>query len=85
MCWMLSCVLGIKNDIALNIQRCILLVLDIKMELAESVKEKWVIDPAHSEIEFKLKHLMVSNVKGQFPEFESSIYATGDDFMTAYG
>lgn len=48
-----------------------------------ATKEKWVIDPAHSEIEFKLKHLMVSNVKGKFREFEASIYTTGDDFMTA--
>ena len=46
-------------------------------------KEKWVIDQAHSEIEFKVKHLMVSNVKGRFKEFDASIYTTGDDFMSA--
>jgi len=45
-------------------------------------KEKWVIDPAHSEIEFKVKYLMVSNVKGQFRQFDASIYTTGDDFMS---
>jgi polyisoprenoid-binding protein YceI len=49
----------------------------------EMIKEKWVIDPTHSEIEFKVKHLMVTNVKGKFNEFEASIYTTGDDFMTA--
>lgn len=49
----------------------------------ETVKEKWVIDPTHSEIEFKVKHLMVTNVKGKFREFEASIYTTGDDFMSA--
>ena len=48
-----------------------------------STKEKWVIDPAHSEISFKIKHLMISNIKGQFNQFDASIYTTGDDFMSA--
>jgi len=51
--------------------------------MAETTKEKWVIDPSHSEIEFKVKHLMVTNVKGSFKEFEASIYTTNDNFMTA--
>ena len=51
--------------------------------MATTIKEKWVIDPSHSEIEFKVKHLMVTNLKGSFKEFEASIYTTGDDFMTA--
>jgi polyisoprenoid-binding protein YceI len=46
-------------------------------------KTKWIIDPIHSEIGFKVKHLMITNVKGSFKEFEASIYTTGDDFMTA--
>jgi polyisoprenoid-binding protein YceI len=46
-------------------------------------KTKWGIDPAHSEIAFKVKHLMITNVKGVFKEFEGSIYTTGDDFMTS--
>jgi polyisoprenoid-binding protein YceI len=46
-------------------------------------KEKWVIDPTHSEIEFKIKHLMITNVKGNFREFDASIYTTGNDFKTA--
>ncbi len=48
-----------------------------------AIKEKWIIDPAHSHIEFKIKHLMISTVKGQFRDFDASIYTTGDDFMTA--
>ncbi|MEO7524553.1 MAG: YceI family protein [Ferruginibacter sp.] len=51
------------------------------MEIA--TKEKWIIDLTHSEIAFKIKHLMISNVKGQFRQFEASIYTTGDDFMSA--
>jgi polyisoprenoid-binding protein YceI len=46
-------------------------------------KTKWVIDPVHSEISFKVKHLMITNVKGVFKEFDASIYITGEDFMTS--
>ena len=46
-------------------------------------KIKWAIDPFHTEIAFKVKHLMITNVKGVFKEFDASIYTTGDDFMTA--
>jgi polyisoprenoid-binding protein YceI len=32
---------------------------------------KWVLDPAHSEILFKVKHLMISNVRGEFRKFSA--------------
>jgi polyisoprenoid-binding protein YceI len=38
------------------------------------VKVKWILDPAHSEIGFRVKHLMITNVKGEFKEFNASIY-----------
>lgn len=41
---------------------------------------KWVIDKAHSEVEFKIKHLMITNVTGKFKEFESSVIADDNDF-----
>ena len=44
---------------------------------------KWSIDPAHSEVAFKVKHLMIANVKGLFKQFEASIVTTGDNFLTA--
>ena len=47
------------------------------------VKTKWGIDAAHSEVAFKVKHLMISNVKGTFKEFDASVYTTGDNFMTS--
>lgn len=54
------------------------------METKEiSTKTKWSIDKAHTEIEFKVKHLMISNIKGSFKEFDGSIYTTGKDFMTS--
>ena len=44
---------------------------------------KWVIDPSHSEIQFKVKHMMISTVTGQFLQFNASIETTGNDFSTA--
>src|SRR5579872_1414568 len=53
------------------------------METTEKIKKKWGIDPMHSEIGFKVKHLMFTNVRGSFKEYEANIVTTGDDFMTA--
>jgi polyisoprenoid-binding protein YceI len=44
---------------------------------------KWVIDPAHSKVGFKVKHLMISNVTGSFREFSGNVATTGNDFSTA--
>ena len=40
----------------------------------------WVIDKAHSEVEFKVKHLMITNVTGKFKDFESTVLADSEDF-----
>ncbi|SNT17548.1 Polyisoprenoid-binding protein YceI [Ekhidna lutea] len=40
---------------------------------------KWVMDPTHSELGFKVKHLMISSVKGEFKDF--SIEVDGDDLL----
>jgi polyisoprenoid-binding protein YceI len=54
------------------------------METTEvSSKIKWSLDPAHSDIGFKVKYLLFTNVRGSFEEFDASIYTTGEDFMTA--
>ena len=44
---------------------------------------KWVLDPTHSEVTFKVKHLMISNVKGEFRNFSATIDSEGDDFSNA--
>ena len=44
---------------------------------------KWLIDPVHSEISFKVKHLMITNVKGSFKIFDASIYTNEKDFTTS--
>lgn len=46
-------------------------------------KVKWGIDPAHSELTFRIKHLMISHVSGRFTEFDGSVYTTDEDFSTA--
>lgn len=43
----------------------------------------WALDAAHSELLFKVKHLMISNVKGVFTQFTGSLTTEGDDFFTA--
>lgn len=48
-----------------------------------AVKTTWSIDNAHSEVGFKVKHMMISTVKGHFEEYEASIEANKDDFSDA--
>jgi polyisoprenoid-binding protein YceI len=44
---------------------------------------KWSLDPAHSEITFKVKHLMISTVTGSFKKFNLEVETQTDDFNTA--
>jgi polyisoprenoid-binding protein YceI len=41
------------------------------------------IDAAHSEINFKVKHLMITNVTGNFTQFDATMEASADDFSDA--
>lgn len=41
------------------------------------------IDPMHSEITFKVKHLMITNVTGSFQQFDATMEATAEDFSHA--
>jgi polyisoprenoid-binding protein YceI len=44
----------------------------------------WQVDPAHSSVEFQVKHMGIATVKGFFGEFTGQLEVTGDD-ATAYG
>ncbi|MBM7572492.1 YceI family protein [Aquibacillus albus] len=46
-------------------------------------KTKLVVDPAHSSIDFSVKHMMVTKVKGTFHEFDTAIEADPEDLTTA--
>lgn len=51
--------------------------------MESTVKTKWAIDPAHSEVGFRVKHLMITNVKGSFKDFSASVYTEGNNFITS--
>jgi polyisoprenoid-binding protein YceI len=44
---------------------------------------KWVLDPMHSEVQFKVKHLVISTVTGFFKTFEGSFETESEDFTGA--
>lgn len=44
------------------------------------VLTKWSIDPTHSEITFKVKHLVISTVTGTFNSFDGTLEAENDEF-----
>ncbi|MCK8493636.1 YceI family protein [Spirosoma sp. RP8] len=50
------------------------------MEAQATTATTWVIDPSHSEVQFKVKHLMVSTVTGLFSQYEGKLEMVGDDF-----
>jgi len=43
--------------------------------------EVWTIDPAHTTIAFSVRHMMVSNVRGQFGKFSGHV--EGDETKPA--
>jgi polyisoprenoid-binding protein YceI len=44
---------------------------------------KWVLDPTHSQLGFKIKHLMITSVSGSFRNFKAEVEANETDFSTA--
>ena len=44
---------------------------------------KWIIDPTHSEIQFKIRHLMITNVTGSFGKFNAEIEWGDQDFSSS--
>jgi polyisoprenoid-binding protein YceI len=44
---------------------------------------KWILDPSHSEVGFKVRHLMITNVKGIFKSYDVNAETDGDDFNKA--
>lgn len=43
----------------------------------------WTLDPAHSELQFKVKHLMITNVTGSMPAISGTIESSDDRFADA--
>jgi polyisoprenoid-binding protein YceI len=45
--------------------------------------DTWQIDPAHTNVEFSVRHMMISNVKGQFQKTSGTITINGNDPTSA--
>jgi polyisoprenoid-binding protein YceI len=43
----------------------------------------WILDKAHSDIGFSVRHMMISNVRGHFNEFDATVSVEGDDLTSA--
>ncbi|PHN04210.1 YceI family protein [Flavilitoribacter nigricans] len=50
------------------------------MSNAQAVAQKWAIDPAHTEVQFKVKHLVISTVTGSFTSFSGEVVSENEDF-----
>ena len=44
---------------------------------------KWLADPAHSEVHFKVRHLVISTVTGSFKKFDCEVESDKEDFTDA--
>lgn len=43
----------------------------------------WTVDPAHSDVQFKVKHLMINTVTGEFGSYRVNVESAADDFSDA--
>ncbi|MDM1547135.1 YceI family protein [Empedobacter falsenii] len=44
---------------------------------------KWNLDPSHSEVQFKVKHMVISTVTGNFDHFNAGVESNSNDFSDA--
>ena len=47
------------------------------------METNWKVDSMHSEVGFKVRHMMISNVSGSFGSFDATAQTNGDDFSAA--
>jgi polyisoprenoid-binding protein YceI len=53
--------------------------LPIKIKIMKT-STKWILDPLHSQVQFKVKHLVISTVTGAFKSFKGSLETEKEDF-----
>jgi polyisoprenoid-binding protein YceI len=51
--------------------------------LPQTSTSTWNIDPAHSLAEFKVKHMMIANVKGQFSKVSGALFLDETDLANS--
>ena len=44
---------------------------------------QWNLDPSHSEVQFKVKHMVISTVTGNFDHFNAGVESNSNDFSDA--
>jgi polyisoprenoid-binding protein YceI len=58
--------------------------MDTSTATAAATTTKWGVDPVHSEVQFKVRHLMITTVTGYFKKYNIEVETTKDeDFTTA--
>lgn len=50
------------------------------MSNPSAVAQKWAVDPAHTEVQFKVKHLVITTVTGSFKSFSGEVFTEKEDF-----
>jgi len=51
--------------------------------MTNTTKTLWKVDPAHTDVGFKVKHMMISTVSGSFTDFDITAKTDQDDFTNA--
>lgn len=45
---------------------------------------KWNLDPTHAQVQFKVKHMVISTVSGEFQDFQSTVVTDDEDFTNPH-
>lgn len=65
------------------LQIFVLLLIAKHIKMEATTKQQWIADTAHSEVQFKVKHLVISTVTGNFGKFSATVAADNDTFEGA--
>ncbi len=60
-------------------KRLILSLLVLLAAASPALATKWAIDPDHSNAQFKVKHMMIATVRGDFPEVTGMVHLDDKD------
>ena len=61
----------------------IISILLLTIISASAQETKWTFDKAHSKIQFDVAHMVISEVSGQFQEYEGIVLTSKEDFTNA--
>jgi polyisoprenoid-binding protein YceI len=81
--WLAALFKNGSNKKIKRIEHFILTIILFTLKLKNMSTTKWVMDPTHSEIQFKVRHLMVSYVTGHFTKFNGTVETSDDDLTSA--